>query len=319
VFQRFFRREPKVDEQAVEKIEESVQKTRSSFFGRIAGLLRRDEITDDTWDELEEIMIGADVGVETVEELLDAVRARYKAGELRTGDELTEALEDELVDLLVEDTEDTPLLEDGLMVLLMIGVNGVGKTTTVAKLGNYLRNHGRKVILAAGDTFRAAGAEQLEIWADRIQLPCVSAQPGADPGAVVFDGIAAAKARGLDTVLVDTAGRLHTKTNLMEELKKVRRIVDRQEVQSRSLLVIDATTGQNAIMQARTFAGAAGLDGIVVTKLDGTAKGGVVFSVVRELAAPVRFIGTGERIDDISPFDANAFVNALFARGPGDE
>src|SRR5205823_6408440 len=149
-----------------------------------------------------------------------------------------------LVALLEEDTEDTPLLEDGLSVLLMIGVNGVGKTTTVAKLGNYLRGQGRKVILAAGDTFRAAGAEQLEIWAERIQLPCVAAQPGADPGAVVYDGIAAAKARGLDTVLVDTAGRLHTKTNLMEELKKVRRIVDRQEVQSRSLLVIDATTGQ---------------------------------------------------------------------------
>ncbi len=318
MFQRFFRREQN-DEAQDKKLEASVKKTRSSFFGRIAVLLHRTEITDELWDELEDLLISADVGVGTTEDLLETMRARFRRGEFRTGDELESALQAELVDLLrAPAKDDQPLLEDNLTVVLMIGVNGVGKTTTIAKLGNYLRSQGRQVMLAAGDTFRAAGVEQLEIWADRIQLPCVGSQTGADPGSVVYDAVAAAKARGLDTVLVDTAGRLHTKTNLMEELRKVRRIVDRQSVSSRSLLVLDATTGQNAIIQARSFAEAAGLDGIVVTKLDGTAKGGVVFSIVRELGAPVLFIGTGEAIDDFSPFDPEAFVAALFAE-EGDE
>jgi fused signal recognition particle receptor len=322
VFQRFFRRgqreepeeEPQVTPEVEEKIEQSAKKTRSSFFGRIAVLLHRTEITDDTWDELEEILISADVGVGTTEDLLETMRARYRRGEFRTGDELTAGLQEELVALLEAPNDDgQPFLEDELTVVLVIGVNGVGKTTTIAKLGNYLRNEGRAVMLAAGDTFRAAGVEQLEVWANRINLPCVASQTGADPASVVYDGVSAAKARGLDTLLVDTAGRLHTKTNLMEELKKVRRIVDRQSVNSRSILVLDSTTGQNAIMQARSFAEAAGLDGIIVTKLDGTAKGGVLFSIVRELGAPVLFVGTGEKIDDISPFDPQTFVSALFS------
>jgi fused signal recognition particle receptor len=313
VFQRFFRREQKVAPEVEEKIEQSVKKTRSSFFGRIAVLLHRTEITEEVWEDLEEILISADVGVATTEDLLDVMRSRYRKGEFRTGDELTEGLQEELIALLEAPEDERPFLEEELTVVLVIGVNGVGKTTTIAKLGNYLRNNGRGVMLAAGDTFRAAGVEQLEVWANRINIPCVGSQTGADPASVVYDGVAAAKARGLNTLLVDTAGRLHTKTNLMEELKKVRRIVDRQDVHSRSILVLDGTTGQNAILQARSFAEAAGLDGIIVTKLDGTAKGGVLFSVVRELGAPVRFVGTGETIDDISPFDPETFVSALFA------
>jgi len=217
-----------------------------------------------------------------------------------------------MVGALMPVDEPRPLLADGLTVLLVIGVNGVGKTTTIAKLGNYLRREGREVLLAAGDTFRAAGSEQLEVWAERLGLPCVASQTGADPGSIVYDAISAARARGVDVVLVDTAGRLHTKTNLMEELKKIRRIIERQEVESRSLLVLDASTGQNAILQAQSFAGAAGLDGIIVTKLDGTAKGGVVFSIIGELGAPILFVGTGEKVDDISEFDPDTFVSALF-------
>ncbi|HZT05567.1 MAG TPA: signal recognition particle-docking protein FtsY [Chloroflexota bacterium] len=308
MFRRIFRREEKDP-----KLEAGVRKTRSSFFGRIAVLLRRTEVTEDVWDELEELLIGADVGAATTDVLLQEMRGRFRRGEFRTGDQLNEALQERLVELLRTDTASLPLLSEGLTVVLMIGVNGVGKTTTIAKLGHYWRGEGRRVMLAAGDTFRAAGIEQLEVWADRIQIPCVGAQPGADPAAVVYDGIAAATARGFDTLIVDTAGRLHTKTNLMEELKKVRRVVDRHNVPARSLLVLDATTGQNAVLQARAFAQAAGLDGIVVTKLDGTAKGGVLFSIVRELGAPVRFIGTGERVDDLSPFDPEAFVASLFA------
>jgi fused signal recognition particle receptor len=304
MFDRLFRRDP--------GIEKSVQKTRTSFFSRITGLLQRTQITDDVWDELEEALIGADVGVQISDRMLATVRARHRRGELRSGEDLSVALQEELLVLLHPPSDRPPLLVDGLTVLLMVGVNGVGKTTTVAKLGNYFRTKSRKVMLAAGDTFRAAGAEQLEVWAERINLPCVASQTGADPGSIVYDGIGAARARGCDVLLVDTAGRLHTKTNLMEELRKIRRIVERQNVDSRALLVLDATAGQNGILQARGFADASGLDGIVVTKLDGTAKGGVVFAIAEELGAPVLFVGTGEHVDDLQEFDPEAFVGALF-------
>ncbi len=305
MFGRFFKRDAKV--------EEGVKKTRASFFGRIAGLLGRTEITDELWDELEELMISADVGVDITEEVLGALRVRYQEGEFKSGEDLKRGLQQELIDLLkLEDEEAPPLLTPGLTVILVIGVNGVGKTTTIAKLAKYWSGQGRKVILAAGDTFRAAGAEQLEVWADRLRMPCIGSQPGADPSAIVFDAIAAAKARGYDLVIADTAGRLHTKVNLMDELRKIRRVVERHEVPSRSLLVLDGTTGQNAIVQASTFAEAAGLDGIIVSKLDGTAKGGMVFSIVADLGAPVRFIGTGEKPDDLAEFDPETFVNALF-------
>lgn len=305
MFGRLFRRDPRV--------EEGVRRTRTSFFGRISALLGRNEITPELWDEIEELLISADVGVDITEELLDSLRVRHQAGEFRTGDDLKRGLQQELMDLLrLEDGEVRPLLEEGLTVVLVIGVNGVGKTTTIAKLARYWQNQGRRVLLAAGDTFRAAGAEQLEVWAERLKLPCIASQPGADPSAIIFDAISAARARGYDLVLADTAGRLHTKVNLMDELRKIRRVIERQGVPMRTLLVLDATTGQNAIVQAQTFADVAGLDGIVVTKLDGTAKGGMVFSVVADLGAPVRFIGTGEKIDDLAPFDPAAFVSALF-------
>jgi fused signal recognition particle receptor len=311
VFGRLFRRQPK--EERVEKIQESVQKTRSSFFSRVTQLLSGGQVTPETWDELEELLISADVGVETTEELLDRLRDRHKRGDFPDGDALNRGLQDELVEILDCEAAEHELLPDGLTVVLIIGVNGVGKTTSIAKLGSYWREMGRSVILAAGDTFRAAGVEQLEVWADRIGLPCIGSQTGADPGSIVYDAIAAAKARGHDLVLVDTAGRLHTKTNLMEELRKIRRIIDRHEVETRALMVLDATTGQNAIVQARSFAEVAGLDGVVVTKLDGTAKGGMVFSIVRQLGAPIRFIGTGEKVQDLSEFDAPEFVEALFS------
>jgi fused signal recognition particle receptor len=312
-----FRREPKISEEEQAKISEGVRKTRGSFFVRMAQVFGHTQITDDMWDELEDLLISADVGVDTTEELLRRLRARYRDGHFRTGEDLSQGLQEELVAILeAAGDPDVPFLEPGLTVVLIIGVNGVGKTTTIAKLGNYWRAAGRRVLLAAGDTFRAAGVEQLEVWAERIDLPCIGSKAGADPGSIVFDAISAAKARGLDVVVVDTAGRLHTKTNLMEELRKIRRIVDRHEVAVRSLLVLDATTGQNAIVQARSFADAAGLDGIVVTKLDGTARGGMVFSIVPELGVPVRFVGTGEKVPDISEFDAPSFVEALFEREP---
>jgi len=307
MLRRIFRRDP--------QLEKAVEKTRASFLGRLAARLHRAQVGDEVWDDLEEALIGADVGVDTSDHLLGSLRARYRRGELLNGEDLTSALQDELVALLEPPLDRAPLLADELTVLLVIGVNGAGKTTTVAKLGNYLRKRERRVMLAAGDTFRAAGAEQLEVWAERLGLPCVASQMGADPGSIVYDAINAARARGCDVLLVDTAGRLHTKTNLMEELSKMRRIVERQNAASRSLLVLDATTGQNGILQARAFSRAAGLDGIIVAKLDGTAKGGVVFAIAKELGAPVLFVGTGERADDISEFDADAFVAALFSTG----
>ncbi|MPZ14763.1 MAG: signal recognition particle-docking protein FtsY [Chloroflexi bacterium] len=311
MFRRFLRRD--------ERLDEGVRKTRSSFFGRLAALLPRSEITDDLWGELEETLIAADVGVDTTERLLERLRARHAAGEFGTGKELSRGLQEELAGLLRPPDGREPLLPSDLTVVLTVGVNGVGKTTTVAKLGHHWSRSGRRVLLAAGDTFRAAGTEQLAIWADRVGLPCVAAQRGGDPGAIVFDAIAAARARGFDVVVVDTAGRLHTKTNLMEELRKIRRIVDRQGVVGRVILVLDAATGQNAVVQARSFASAIGTDAIVVTKLDGTARGGMVFSVVRELGAPVCFVGTGEKVGDLAEFDSEAFVAALFALEAPDD
>ncbi len=295
-----------------ERLEKSVERTRTSLLDRLGGLFRRTEIDPALWDELEETLIGADAGVATAEELLARLRGRYRSGELRTIEQVLVALQEELVALLAPHGEPGPLLAEGFTLVLVVGVNGVGKTTTVAKLASHWRGQGRRVLLAAADTFRAAGSEQLDIWANRLGIPCISSQAGADPAAIVFDAIASAIARGFDTVVVDTAGRLHTKTNLMEELRKIRRVVERQEVSARSLLVLDAAVGQNAIAQARSFSGASGVDGIVVTKLDGTARGGVVFSIVRELGAPVRFLGTGETAEDIVDFDARAFVSAIF-------
>jgi fused signal recognition particle receptor len=294
------------------KLDKGVEKTRQSFFGRISGLFNREIIDDDLWDELEELMIGADVGVATTEQVITRLRDWVEHGAVTDARDLRQALRDELVATL-EEPEPKPLLEPGeLNVVLVMGVNGVGKTTSIGKLARYWTDQGHSVVLAAADTFRAAAVEQLKIWGERARVPVVAHQQGADPGSVVFDAIAAARARGADVVVVDTAGRLHTKFNLMEELKKIRRVIDKQGVRSVStVLVLDATTGQNALVQARSFSETAGLDGIVVSKLDGTARGGVIFSIVKDLDVPLRFVGTGEKLDDLSEFDSEDFVDAL--------
>ena len=305
MFNRLFRRE---------KLDQGVQKTRAGFFGKIKALLTAERpIDDDLWDELEELLLQADVGVQVTEEVLERLRAEHRAGEIQTSRDLFDALQDALATSLEEISPRRSLVERGqLSAILVVGVNGVGKTTSIAKLGNFWRRQGYTVVLAAADTFRAAAIDQLKIWGERAGLPVVAHQPGADPGSVVFDALSAARARGADVVLIDTAGRLHTKFNLMEELKKIRRVVEKQQVpHTATLLVLDATTGQNAILQARSFQEATGLDGLVVTKLDGTARGGVIFAIVKELDIPLRFVGTGEKLDDLTEFDSEDFVDAL--------
>jgi fused signal recognition particle receptor len=294
------------------KLDRGVEKTRQSFFGRISGLFAREVIDDDLWDELEELLIASDVGVATTDQVISRLKDWVEHGAVTDAADLRQALRDELVATL-EEPEPKPLLQPGtLNAVLVMGVNGVGKTTSIAKLAYHWKRQGLSVVLAAADTFRAAAVDQLRIWGERTGVPVVAHQQGADPGSVVFDAISAARARQADVVLIDTAGRLHTKYNLMEELKKIRRVIDKQGVAAvATLLVLDATTGQNAILQARSFSEAAGLDGLVVAKLDGTARGGVIFSIVKELDVPLRFVGTGEKIDDLSEFDSEVFVDAL--------
>ena len=300
------------------KLDKSVEKTREGVFARIAGVFERSRpIDDDLWDELEELLLQADVGVHTTDQLMEILRNEVELGNAQTSKDLYRLLREELVLSLREVAPTTPeemLAPNGqLGVLLIVGVNGVGKTTSIAKLAYYWKQQGRNVMLAAGDTFRAAAIDQLKHWGERVGVPVVAQNPGSDPGSVVFDAVSAARARGVDLLIVDTAGRLHTKVNLMEELRKIRRVLERQSVDHvRSLLVLDATTGQNAVMQGRAFKEATGLDGLVLAKLDGTAKGGVVFAIVDELEIPVLFVGTGEQLGDVSEFDPEAFVHALF-------
>ena len=304
-----------------EKLDQGVEKSRSGFFGRIRTLLTAERpIDDDLWDELEELLIQADVGVQLTDDLMERLRGEHRAGEIQNSRDLFDALKDALATSLEDAAEKqakAPLVQRGqLSCILVVGVNGVGKTTSIAKLGNLYRSQGYTVILAAGDTFRAAAIDQLKIWGERAKVPVVAHQPNADPGSVVFDALSSARSRNADLVIVDTAGRLHTKFNLMEELKKIRRVIDKQNVPNvTTVLVVDATTGQNAINQAQQFAKTAGLDGLIVTKLDGTAKGGVVFAVTREVGVPIMFVGTGEKIDDMSDFDADDFVDALVGDG----
>ncbi|HEY8495308.1 MAG TPA: signal recognition particle-docking protein FtsY, partial [Myxococcota bacterium] len=297
-------------------LDRSTQKTRESLVHRIRNVFQQAVvIDDDLWEEAEAILLQADVGVPTTEELLRRLREAVQLGEAHTGEELFEILKEEMEAVIAEGVDfERPLLQpDQLNAVLVVGVNGVGKTTTIAKLGAYWRDQGHRVLLAAGDTFRAAAIDQLKIWGERAGLPVVAHQPGADAGSVVYDALAAARARGAGVVLIDTAGRLHTKYNLMEELKKVRRVIEKQGVEAiTTLLVVDATTGQNAINQVKQFREAVGLDGLIVTKLDGTAKGGVVFAIVHELKIPVRFIGTGEKLQDLAEFWPMDFVDALF-------
>ncbi|MGI8968209.1 MAG: signal recognition particle-docking protein FtsY [Chloroflexota bacterium] len=313
---RLFRRERQAAEEAEEReqIDQAVRKTREGVFGKISGLFREQIITDETWEELEDLLIQADVGPVTALTLVEGARKEVARLELKTAVEAETAVRRQMVAILGVD-EYQPLEEmPAGSIVLIVGVNGSGKTTSVAKLARFLERRDRSVLLAAADTFRAAAIDQLRIWSERVRAPIVAHQPDADPGAVVFDAVKAAQARGSDFVLVDTAGRLHTKFNLMEELQKIKRVAHKASPNAPmvSLLVLDATTGQNAILQAKSFLQSVQVDGIILAKLDGTAKGGVAFAVHHELKVPIWFIGTGEKMDDFAPFDHLEFVNALF-------
>lgn len=294
-----------------EKLKKGLFKSRDSFFGKIASLFKRG-VDEDTLDELEEILISADVGISSTEEILEKLRKRIKEDKITDGEVATAALKEILVEMI---GESKPIdLSTKLSVILVIGVNGVGKTTSIGKIAAHLKSEKKEVILAAADTFRAGAIEQLGVWAERSGVELIKQNEGSDPAAVVFDAISAAKKRESDVLIVDTAGRLHNKKNLMAELSKINRVIDRElpNCARETLLVLDATTGQNAVNQAREFKNCADITGLVLTKLDGTAKGGVVFSIKELLDIPVKYIGVGEQIDDLRPFEPSAFVDALF-------
>ena len=296
-----------------EKLKAGLSKTKKALFGGIEDLFKRfRRVDEELFDELEELLITSDVGVETTEELLDALRDRVKEEKIREPEEIKKILYKELRAMIGEG--DGLHLSTKPSVILVIGVNGVGKTTSIGKMAAELKSQKKKVIVAAADTFRAAAAEQLAVWCERAGVDLIRQGAGADPAAVVFDTIQAAKSRGADVVIVDTAGRLHNKKNLMDELAKIDRVIARElpGADRENLLVLDATTGQNAVIQAREFKEAAKITGLILTKLDGTAKGGVILSIRRELDIPVKFVGVGEGIDDMKPFDADEFAEALF-------
>jgi fused signal recognition particle receptor len=305
--------QPAEEPAAPPRFRDRLTRARSTLSGYLTSVRSRDRIDESTWEELEEGLILADVGATVTAGILDDLRARVKRDSIDAPDGLVEALKDELVTLLQGDTElhTTP---GATNVWLFVGVNGVGKTTTIGKLGRRQAQAGHKVVMAAGDTFRAAAADQLETWAERVGASIIRGNEGGDPGAVVFDAVQHAAARNADLVLADTAGRLHTKTNLMEELKKVRRVAERPPGEvTEVLLVIDATTGQNGLIQAQQFTAAVGVTGVVLTKLDGTAKGGIVVAIRRDLDLPIKLVGLGEGVDDLVEFDAEEFVDALMA------
>ena len=298
-----------------ERLKQGLSKTHSNLVGRIDSLvLGKKQIDAETLEELEEILIAADIGVATAVELIRMLEQRMKRNELKDGETLKKALKEEILARLLKQAAPLDTSAASPYVILVIGVNGVGKTTTIGKLASRFILEGKKVILAAGDTFRAAAAEQLEIWGKRAGADVIRHKEGADPSAVVFDACKAAIARKCDILIVDTAGRLHTKVNLMEEMKKIRRILGREipGAPHETLLILDAATGQNAISQAKLFKESALVSGIALTKLDGTAKGGIVVAVSNEFKIPVRFIGVGESVDDLREFDPGQFVEALF-------
>ncbi|NLM84849.1 MAG: signal recognition particle-docking protein FtsY [Clostridiales bacterium] len=296
-----------------DKIKEGLAKTKKNVTVQLTGLFSAFTGADeDFYEELEETLILADLGVETASAAVERLREKAREEGLRGAGELSRALEEILVDILDVGSSEMKL-ETKPSVILIIGVNGVGKTTTIGKLAMRYTQEGKKVLLCAGDTFRAAAAEQLTVWAQRAGCDIVRHGEGSDPAAVVFDGIAAARARGADLVIVDTAGRLHNKSNLMNELNKISRVIDRElpGADRETLLVIDATTGQNGLIQAKQFQEYAGITGLVLTKLDGTAKGGIVFAIADKLRVPVKFVGVGEKAEDLLPFSAREFVEAL--------
>jgi fused signal recognition particle receptor len=301
-----------------EKIKAAVRKTQESFNEGLTNLVEGKKTIDpEMLEELEGVMVSADVGIVTTTDVLNAIREQMSRQTLQDPLQLRNAVKDELRKILrVNATPPREVIEGEPFVIMMVGVNGVGKTTTIGKLANRFKNDGKKVMLCASDTFRAAASEQLEIWAKRSDVPIVKQQAGADPSAVLFDALQSAKSRKIDYVIVDTAGRLHTKSNLMTELEKMTRIAKREVTGAphEVLLVMDATTGQNGLTQAREFTKSAAVTGIVLTKLDGTAKGGVVTAIARELKIPIRFVGVGEKIDDLIEFSPDDFVESLFAQ-----
>lgn len=297
-----------------DRLKDGLKKTRDSITERIDQVLVSfGKIDEELFEELEEILITSDVGIETSTRIIEDIKKKVRDNKVTDPKKVKELLKEEMAEILNDDNTELNI-GTSPSVIMIIGVNGVGKTTSIGKIANLLKQQGKKVLLAAGDTFRAAAIDQLEIWANRVGVDLIKHDEGADPAAVMFDAAQAAKARKADVLICDTAGRLHTKKNLMEELKKVSRVLDRElpGASRETLLVLDATTGQNAVSQAKTFKEAAGISGIVLTKLDGTAKGGIVISVKSELDVPVKLIGVGEKMDDLQRFDAKEFVEALF-------
>jgi len=304
-------------EEVTNKFKEGLAKTRDAFVGKVEDLFsRRKKIDEAFYEELEEILIGADVGVNTVLKLIDELRVEVRKRKIEDPAELRPILTEKLVQLLEggEETQKLKTAPEGLTIYLIVGVNGVGKTTTIGKLAHRLKKDGKSVLLAAGDTFRAAAIEQLEVWGQRAGVDVIRQGQGSDPAAVIFDAVHAAKQRGVDVLICDTAGRLQNKVNLMEELNKIFRVIRREvpDAPHEVLLVLDATTGQNALQQAKLFGEKTGVTGLVLTKLDGTAKGGIVIAIRQEMELPVKMVGLGEKIDDLLPFDSEQFVHALF-------
>ena len=316
---RLFRRNRQEDKKATEQ---AVKPSRERWFGRIVGLLRSPRLDESVWEEIEEILISSDVGVETSLRIIDSLREQVRSGSLDSPDAVTSALKQALTEDLSSDRNDLAAEEEiessSPYVILMVGVNGVGKTTSIGKLAHHFSQSGRKVMLGAADTFRAAAAEQLEILGERVGVDVIRHTAGADPGAVAFDAYQASKARGADVLIIDTAGRLHTKSNLMEELRKIHRVVQRLDPSAphEVILTLDATTGHNGLAQAKSFREAVDCTGIFLAKLDGTARGGIVLAIKQELQVPILFIGTGEGLSDMAPFDAGDFVDALLAPVP---
>ena len=308
------------DEEEQEKLEEGLEKTRTSFFGKIDRMVRgKDTVDADVLDKLEEVLVTSDVGVDTTLDIIDHVEARVSEDQYVSTKELNALIRDEIAKLMLEGGEKRPADFDAPLpnkphVIMVVGVNGVGKTTTIGKMAYRYRQAGKSVILGAADTFRAAAIEQLEIWADRAEVPIIKQKHGSDPAAVAYDTIEAAQARDADVVLIDTAGRLHTKGGLMDELAKMKRVMQKRtdSAPHEVLLVLDASTGQNALRQAEEFIESVDVTGLALTKLDGTAKGGVVIGVSHQFGVPVKYIGVGEEIDDLQVFDRKGFVEGLF-------
>lgn len=304
-----------------EKLSDSLTKTRKGFIDKVFDVFTGRKIDEELFDELEEVLIQGDVGVNTSVDLVEKLRERVKVDKIKEAEQLRKVLVEEIIEIMGNEVPQLNLQNDKLNIILIVGVNGVGKTTSIGKLAFKLKGEGRKVLLGAGDTFRAAAIDQLKVWGQKVGVDVISHKEGADPAAVVFDAIQAAKARKADVLIVDTAGRLHNKVNLMEELKKIKRIIDKEAdgALSEVLLTLDATTGQNALSQAKTFGQAAGVTGVILTKLDGTAKGGVVIGIKAEHDLSVKLIGVGEKIEDLQEFRPQDFVAALFTEAEDEE